>query len=362
MKWRSLLLGVVWAALVLACNSDDPTSTRPKPIGQSGELVVVCDPILWNGSTGNAIRSIFGSEQPGMPQAEPWFRIYQFRPDQISSLSRRYRNLLFVATADHNKTASRLEEALWGDAQRPQDRQGAAQDFIFAEKEDYWASEQHIMYVVGRNDADLAQALQQRKASLLQQLNESERKRGIARLKRLPTQKDAVNGLRDSMGLDMHIPSTYTIKTLNRNFVWLARDLGDKSYNLLIWSRLWQAAGQQSTGMPTATTDSILSWKDRITQIHVAGPLEGSYYTTEYLEPPVSAPLMLNNAQEGTEIRGLWKIENDFMGGPFYHLTRSDSIRRRWIHMEGFVYYPEETKRELLRELECLIHSGKIRP
>ena len=361
MKWRSQLLGVMWATLLLACDVDQPTATRPEPIGQSGELIVVCDAILWNGATGKAIRSVYGSAQPGMPQAEPWFRIYQFRPDQISSLSRRYRNLLFVTTKERNKTASDLEQDLWGDAQRPQDRQGA-QEVIFAEKKNYWANDQHIMYVVGRNDEDLAQELLKRRAALLQQLNNSERIRGIARLKRIPVIKEAVDGLRDSLGLDMHIPNTYAIKTLNRNFVWLARDLGDKSYNLLIWTRPWQQKDQQPSMTPVATVDSFLSWKDRITQINVAGPLEGSYYTTEYLEPPVSSPLTINNAQVGTEIRGLWKIENDFMGGPFYHLTQSDSIGRRWIHMEGFIYYPEESKRELLRELECLIHSGKTRP
>ncbi len=365
MKWKSQLLGVMWATLLLACDADHPTATRPEPIGQSGELIVVCEPALWNGATGKAIRSIYGASQPGMPQAEPWFRIYQFRPDQISALSRRYRNLLFVATADRNQTASDLEQDLWGEAKRPQDR-GQAVDFILAEKKNHWANEQHILYAVGRNDAELAQALLQRKKPLLQQLNASERSRGMARLKRIPALKEAVDGLRDSLGLDMHIPNTYAIKTLNRDFVWLARDLGDKSYNLLIWSRPWPEKDQRPSATPAATpaatADSILSWKDRITQIHVAGPLEGSYYTTEYLEPPVSAPITINTAQVGTEIRGLWKIENDFMGGPFYHLTRSDSIGRRWIHMEGFIYFPKESKRELLRELECLIHSGESRP
>jgi hypothetical protein len=350
----------MWATLLLACDTDNPTATRPKTIGQSGELIVVCDPILWNGATGKAIRSIYGSSQPGMPQAEPWFRIYQFRPDQINSLSRRYRNMLFVVTADRDKTASDLEKDLWGDSKRPQDR-GQGREFILAEKKNHWADEQYIIYAVGRNDADLAQALRQRKEPLLQQLNASERSRGIARMKRIPALKEAVDGLRDSMGLEMHIPNTYAIKTLNRNFVWLARDLGDKSYNLLIWSRQWQQKVQQPLVTPTATIDSILSWKDRIARINVAGPLEGSYYTTEYLEPPVSSPFMINNTQVGTEIRGLWKIENDFMGGPFYHLTQSDSIGRRWIHLEGFVYYPEESKRELLRELECIIHSCKAR-
>jgi len=167
--------------------------------------------------------------------------------------------------------------------------------------------------------------------------------------------------LRDSMGIDMHIPNTYAIRTLNSDFVWMARDLGDKSFNILIWSQSWEEAGQPGSKPAIVSVDSILSWKDRITQINVGGPLEGSYYTTEYMEPPVSHSVIPGNPLSGTEIRGLWKIENDFMGGPFYHLTRSDTIGRRWISMEGFVYYPEESKRELLRELECLIHSGRSR-
>lgn len=333
-------MGVMWATLMLACDADFPTTTLPQPIGQSGELIVVCDPVLWNGATGKAIRAIYGSAQPGMPQAEPWFRIYHFRPDQISSLSRRYRNMMFVATSDPNKK----------------------EDFILTEKKNHWASDQHILNVVGKNDAELAQALRLRSVPLLQQLNASERKRGIGRLKRIPALQEAVDGLRDSMLLDMHIPNTYVAKTLNCSFVWLARDLGDKSYNLMIWTRPWAQAEGRSTPTPELTADSLLAWKDRVTQLNVAGPLPGTYYTTEYLEPPVSYPLTRNNTRVGMEIRGLWSIKNDFMGGPFYHVTLSDSIRRRWIHMEGFVYFPQESKRELLRELECLIHSGKSIP
>lgn len=359
MKSCGRLAGLVWAGLLAACSSGNPGQTLPEPIGQPGELVVVCDPALWNGASGRAIRSIYGGAQPGMPQPEPAFRIYQFRSDQISSLSRRYRNLLFLSTTERKREASGLEEDLWGSEQRPQDRD-QKQDFIFAEKKEHWAHEQYIMYLVGRNDTELAKALLDRKEPLLQQLNESERSRGMARLKKIPAQKEATEGLRRFMGIDLHIPNTYSIKRLDSGFVWLSRDLADKSYNLLVWTTpVALSDGLAGIRPPEMDVRPILERKDTLTRMFVAGPLEGTYYRTEYLEEPTAIRFVRDNTIQATEIRGLWKIENDFMGGPFVHLSQYDPGGRRIVNLEGFVYYPEESKRELLRELECLIYSAK---
>ena len=43
------------------------------------------------------------------------------------------------------------------------------------------------------------------------------------------------------------------------------------------------------------------------------------------------------------EVRGLWKMENDFMGGPFYSLTIVDEARGRLLTVEGYAYAPIST-------------------
>ena len=51
-----------------------------------------------------------------------------------------------------------------------------------------------------------------------------------------------------------------------------------------------------------------------------------------------------------SELRGLWRIEGDYMGGPFYSLTAYDE-RRRIATVEGYAYAFFD-KREYMREVE----------
>jgi hypothetical protein len=50
------------------------------------------------------------------------------------------------------------------------------------------------------------------------------------------------------------------------------------------------------------------------------------------------------------QLRGLWKLENGFMGGPFISLSTVD----------GFVYAPGAKKREFLRQVETILYSLKL--
>ena len=57
------------------------------------------------------------------------------------------------------------------------------------------------------------------------------------------------------------------------------------------------------------------------------------------------------------EVRGLWRMENDMMGGPFVSYTQVDTLTNRVIVTEGFVYAPEKKKRQYIRELEAALQT-----
>ena len=60
------------------------------------------------------------------------------------------------------------------------------------------------------------------------------------------------------------------------------------------------------------------------------------------------------------ELRGLWRTENAFMGGPFLSYTVLDEKRNRVVTAEGFVFAPSLDKRNYVRELEAIIQSVEI--
>ena len=60
------------------------------------------------------------------------------------------------------------------------------------------------------------------------------------------------------------------------------------------------------------------------------------------------------------EMRGLWYMENDCMGGPFVSHSRVDTETNRVIVVEGFVYAPEKMKRGLIRRLEGSLYTLQL--
>lgn len=60
------------------------------------------------------------------------------------------------------------------------------------------------------------------------------------------------------------------------------------------------------------------------------------------------------------EIRNLWKIENDYMGGPFINYTIINESTNKVIGIDGFVYAPQFDKRDYLRQLEAILTSVEL--
>ena len=81
--------------------------------------------------------------------------------------------------------------------------------------------------------------------------------------------------------------------------------------------------------------------------------------STERLYPPFISTFESNGTTSFT-IKGLWKMENAFMGGPFISYVFQDTLRDKVVVTEGFLFNPGEDKRNTLQELSWLISEPKI--
>ena len=109
----------------------------------------------------------------------------------------------------------------------------------------------------------------------------------------------------------------------------------------------------------TFNSQTILSARDSVLQKYVFGSSDGSYMTTENLYPP-HISIHTINMLEVLKVRGLWKMQNGFMGGPFISNFINDKLNDRVLVIEGFLFNPGEEKRNSLQELEWLISDFKI--
>lgn len=59
-------------------------------------------------------------------------------------------------------------------------------------------------------------------------------------------------------------------------------------------------------------------------------------------------------------IRGLWQVENDYMGGPFVLNVVLDEQHNRVLYLMAYVYAPDGKKRNMLRQVESIIFSMQM--
>jgi hypothetical protein len=103
--------------------------------------------------------------------------------------------------------------------------------------------------------------------------------------------------------------------------------------------------------------ERIKSFRNSMTEEYIPGPSEGSFMKVSEEYMPVISNRIDFNGKFAVETRGLWKLENDFMGGPFVNYTLVDEKRNKVITLDGYVYAPNAPKRDLMIQMEALIFS-----
>jgi hypothetical protein len=91
---------------------------------------------------------------------------------------------------------------------------------------------------------------------------------------------------------------------------------------------------------------------------NLPGERAGMYMTTDTLCTAVK-PIAVHG-KFAYEMRGLWVVKGDCMGGPYVSFSRVDEENNRVIVVEGFVYAPEKMKRGLIRRLEGALYTLKL--
>ncbi len=302
---------------------------KPKVSGAAGEVLVVAPEALWNSPAGDTLRALFSQEVPYLPQAEPLFNILHVTPGQFDKMFHTHRNILFM------KTGSEYKEPR------------------IAVSRDRWATPQMIMEITAPDAISMTRAIAEGGESLVKKINDTERQRIIEYYKHyLAT--DIRKKIEEKFGISLDIPKGYSLDLDTTNFVWIASETPRTSQGILIYS------------YPYATdkifnADSLTDIRDRILKKYVHGQIEGTYMATERLIPPHFRAYE-KNGQYYAELRGLWKLENGFMGGPFVSISTVDKTKGRVVTVEGFVYGPGEKKRELMRQVESILYTLKFLP
>lgn len=323
-----LLLSIISLS---SCDSNKKRSELPRSIGNTSEvLIVLQNEQQWDNLIGQSIKSQLELEYYGLSQVEPIFDLAHITINNFSDMFKKHRNILII-NIDKNSTSTKVESY-----------------------KDNWAGPQRVIKITSPSATSFADDFPKYADGIIKDYNEAERSR-ILSVFRPGSKNKVLNEVRKAFNLDIIIPQGFYVAKTEPGFMWIRKEVTDYSQGIIIISEPYVDEKQFSL-------NSIVARTNRDLKQSVPGESEGSYMAidSEFISP-VTKQVENFTSEYTIEMRGVWSVENDFMGGPFVSYTFVDPGKNRINTIVGYVYHPNKKKRNLLRQLEAIIYSVEFR-
>jgi len=296
----------------------------PAGTGTLAEVLVIMPQKEWKGQVGFVVKDMLQQDIVGVNASEPLFIPRYIEPQQFDKIYLTFRKILRVNVADTVKKNRIL---------------------YF---QDVYAHPQMFIDVYAQNDSLAIQLLQQKANHIIQSFRETEILRLQEVFKQYANQR-IKKQISEQFGFYLTMQESYYVAKTAKDFAWYRFEPKDYSIGILVYTREFKDSSQ-------LLPESILAYRNQITKAYIPGQLEGSYMSTEEQFPPEVDTVPFYNTR-AIEIRHLWKTINDYMGGPFLSYTFHDVVNNRIITLEGYAFYPNHDKRELMFHIEAVLRS-----
>lgn len=316
-----------------SCEFADKESFKPGYSGNFGELVVVSEKWIWDGAVGDEIREALASSIYGLPQKEPHFLLINATRHNFINALHTHRNVVFLEIDEKQTGAS------------------------FELKKGKWAKGQLLAELSAGSEELLIKKIRSSQEDLRRVFNDVEVNRLIDKNRKFGDEKLSEK-IQAEFGVSMNIHKDAELVKLSSDLLLLRIERVQAksgfehqiSQGILLVKEPYHSLNQ-------FLDDSLLAKKDAFIRKNIQGSSPDIFMTTEYnYIPPKFRELNFRNTF-AKESRGLWKMEQGFMGGPFYALSFLDEKNSNIIHCYAYVFSPEFEKREYLREVEAIVKS-----
>lgn len=323
---------LLFGSLFLSSCGKQKQSTSGGLFGASGtpmEMVAVVPLEYDTPALRDSIKATFGRPMPILPQAEPMVTVMTTTEKNFTQMFKTMRNVLYISIDPEMYTRPSV---------------GLAHD--------QYASGQLIIHAKAGSVEDFYKLLRQRGGYLTDIIHSEEMKRMSMSFE--TTYSSALAKLiQDSIG-GWTINATNLLKFTNTadDFVW-ASDQGQKGRtDLMIYTYPLETVG-------SLEPSHIIAMRDSVLQRNVKGQYEDSYMTTEKRIPPKVKKFEYNGTQR-VELRGLWAMVGDMMGGPFVLHAVPDVANGRVVVAEMSIFNPGGKKKSLMVYAESQLYT--LRP
>jgi len=304
---------------LVSCDQKPSIRYVPESSGNINTVNVVMSKTDWEGNLGKKTRDFLEQIYEGLPIDEPQFSVKYLQPKLFNGFARHSRNIIeFV-------------------------KDTVAKFNLYS---DMYARPQVVAKIQG-NDSDEMEFFLEQNSKLIQEVfRENEFKEKSRRIsKSLSTEKN----IESRFELKIKYSSAYKVVKDTFNFIWIQKSIPKGHLNLIVYSTPNKLIGKN-------INQSIIGIRDSIGKTYIPGRLKGSYMITEKAYRPYFYKTELSG-RISYLTKGTWEVANDYMAGPFVNYLISDTLKKRWIAIEGFTFAPSISKRDYMFELETIIKS-----
>lgn len=324
MRKTVYLLLFVGAMLLSGCTKEN---LFPVASGRPYEVLVVMDSVDWNAPHGRALFNVLDTDVPMLPQSERSFRISQTERKDFDRVLNIFRNIIIVNIDDRQFSKTKMKFT-----------------------RDKYAMEQIVLTINSPSKEAFQEFCTEHCEEIVDFLVKMEMNRLVVELKKKYSKK-TFDLAKQIFDCEMYAPDELTNYKKGKDFLWTTNNTATGLESIVMYSFPYE-------GPETFNKQYLCAKRDSIMKENLPGEKPGMYMQTDTLCTVVK-PIVVHN-QYAMEMRGLWIMRNDCMGGPFVSHARVDTENNRVVVVEGFVYAPEKMKRGLIRRLEGSLYTMKL--
>ncbi len=331
MRFSLFIIVALLAGSFVGCGEASRKDLLPRNTGSKGEIAVIAPDEVWNLSTGDTLSASLDQLMYGLPQDELLLKRIEIKESGFNDFFKTHRNILKVEVRTNARTAVQV-------------------------RRDVYARQQLFIVIRVQSLDELPGVLKSRVKDIMTLFHQAEIDRLIDRNKDFGSE-DLNKTIKEKTGLDLIIQDKFQVAVDEPSFLWLRLDqskpLGGYQHTISQGFMIYQ---RPYTDTADFSDSSLLAWKSEVNKRFVEGP-QNSYMSVSDRFVLPQSKLISFHEQTAKEIRGLWRMEGYFMGGPFYALAFYNPKNGMQYLLEGYAYAPQFDKAPLIREIEAIAKS-----
>ncbi|MEM1214127.1 MAG: DUF4837 family protein [Bacteroidota bacterium] len=320
--------------------------------GKINQINVLCDKPLWEGPIGDSLEYYYGAAYPILPQPEPIFDLRHHAMSDLRGDPLRKELRTFIVVGDlsdqYSEAAELIRQHVGAEKiKRSMDDKGYGNSVA----KNKWAKGQLIIYLFAEDKQKLVDNITNSYSAVAKRINEAN-----AEMIEETTYFRGANStlseeLRAVMGVNMRIPSQFKGALNEVDLFWMRRETSETSSNIMVTKVPY-------TDQSQLTREGLKAIRNKLGKKYVSSSLPDTYMRINDQDLPLLVETTRINGDYALEARGIWDIVNDFMGGPFISYLIYDPAKQELLFIDAFVHAPGKEKRDMMQEMEYILHTA----